>query len=389
MSIISGNNITFLSSDIFEATGGIIERTGLTANSSDTMPTALNIISVFKGTSSIDPTGNLIEVYVLNSSETYTIKINSGVGMTMKPGPTDVIQPKTIKRYTIVVRSSTTVDLYNLDYNGTPIVTEKIITNVIENNPTDVQPVQIFNNITELTIGTNMNFTTNGDLSLTGNLFSYRSVASLSDDSDLIYSSGQILGGYIKRVLVNNRTDKLPTAASLVSAIENPIIGTSFFCYIQNASSSSRSLTITTNTGITLSGIDNNFARYFTLILLFVITNINQGTEAITCYNLGTLSSAREGSATLITTVTSNYTLLASDSTINVNASTVTLTLPLISSIGQKRYHITNINSSNTPRITINPSSGDTILGSNSFLLNVKYGSISMYNDEESNWILY
>ena len=34
----------------------------------------------------------------------------------MKPGPYDVIQPQTVKRYTIVVTSATECEIYNLDY---------------------------------------------------------------------------------------------------------------------------------------------------------------------------------------------------------------------------------------------------------------------------------
>ncbi len=96
-----------------------------------------------------------------------------------------------------------------------------------------------------------------------------------------------------------------------------------------------------------------------------------------------------------ITTITTNtYIVLSSDNTINVDTNTInsmcTLTLPLISTIGQKRYFITDISGkAGIYNIRVIPSGSDTIIGTNSVTINSNYSSISMYNDEVSNWILY
>ena len=64
----------------------------------------------------------------------------------MKPGPTDGIQANSIKKYTFIVRSDTTCDVYNLDNNGQTIVTQNLITNVIEPVPGTTE-VTIFENV--------------------------------------------------------------------------------------------------------------------------------------------------------------------------------------------------------------------------------------------------
>lgn len=395
---ISGDNVTLTASQFINYKDSVLTRTGLTADSTDLTPTAANLTSGING----PPWTTDYSFYIYNSSDTYKITLTCNTGFTMIPGPTDTIMPKTVKKYDVKIINQTTVEVYNLNHNGQQIVAEKIITNVIEKNSEDVQPVQIFNNTTQITLGSGpvLDVNTNGDVNIYGNIFAYTSVAYLTTNSNLTYTPGQILGGFIKRDISSNVTDKLPTAEDLVAAIKNPKVGTSFTCSVQQASDDNKKLTIQENTGITIPGLDTTIQRYYTLVLLFVITNPNVGSEAITCYVMGTLKDAKKGDVPNLKNVTTNsYTLDPLDDTINVDYSgstwwwsndNVTLTLPLISTVGQKRYHITD-NGGNASRtnIVVVPSGSDTILGTDSFTINSNYASISLYNDEGSNWIIY
>lgn len=101
------------------------------------------------------------------------------------------------------------------------------------------------------------------------------------------YSVAEILGGFVLRDTASTaRADLLPTAAALVAAINGCQIGTSFRTWIRNTSAGAGSITITTNTGLTLSG---TVAIVFQQQkeLLFVCTNCTVGSEAWTVYSLG------------------------------------------------------------------------------------------------------
>jgi hypothetical protein len=110
---------------------------------------------------------------------------------------------------------------------------------------------------------------------------------------------------------------------------------------------------------------------------------------------VGTIRDARRGEASLINTVKNeSYTLSYIDSTINVDTEYIKkkciLTLPEILTIKQKRYHITDSTGrAGTYNIVIVPSGSNTIMGQKSFTINSNYSSISLYNDEIYNWILY
>ncbi len=99
-------------------------------------------------------------------------------------------------------------------------------------------------------------------------------------------------------------------------------------------------------------------------------------------------------SSEIITITTPSYTILPSDNIINVSTNTIctlcTLTLPTISVVGQKRYFITDsTGKAGIYNIRVIPSGSDTIIGTTSVKINSNYSSISMYNDEVGNWILY
>lgn len=396
MTTLTGNNLTYTVNNLFDSEGKVIERTGLTGNSIDTFPTGTEISEPYFG-----QIGVYFDVVIYNSDNTYTITILPGSGGTMKPGipggeQKDIIQPNSLKRYTFVITSSTTCNIFNLDNNGQTIVTEKIITNNIEKEPGSGE-VTIYENVSNIIFGSGGSSSNDdGSMTLYGNLFKFSSVAELNATSDISYSVGQIMGGLILRDPGNsNREDTLPDAANIVAAIPKVTIGSSFVTRIQNTGSK-KTITIKEGTGITISGTDTSISKERTKMFLFVVTNKNSGSEAVTAYIMGSLLDSDYAAASLVANVTStSYTVLESDNTINVNyyhyrGYDVTITLPEISTVGQKRYFITDVggNASRNNIIVVTGGS-DTIVGEDSVTINSDYSSISMYNDEDSNWILY
>jgi hypothetical protein len=101
------------------------------------------------------------------------------------------------------------------------------------------------------------------------------------------YTAAEILSGLLLRdALSSARADLLPTAASIVAAINGCQVGTSFRTWIRNTGAGAGSITLTTNTGLTLSG---TVAIVFQQMkeLMFVVTDNRVGFEAVTVYSLG------------------------------------------------------------------------------------------------------
>jgi hypothetical protein len=101
------------------------------------------------------------------------------------------------------------------------------------------------------------------------------------------FSASDILSGFIMRDTGSAaRADLLPKAADVIAAINGCQVGTSFRFFIRNTSAGAGSITVTTNTGNTLSG---------TVAIVFqqqkefmaVVTNVTRGSEAITYLSLG------------------------------------------------------------------------------------------------------
>jgi len=86
------------------------------------------------------------------------------------------------------------------------------------------------------------------------------------------------------------------------------------------------------------------------------------------------------------------YSVLQSDETIGVSRSTsgpCTLTLPLIGTVGLKRYNIVDTGgSANTNAIKIQTSGSDTINGQPDVIINNNYNSISLTSDNNSSWFI-
>jgi hypothetical protein len=103
---------------------------------------------------------------------------------------------------------------------------------------------------------------------------------------NVTYSVAQILSGLLNRdALSGAKADLLPTAAALVAGINGAQVGTSFRTIIRNTGAAAGSITVTTNTGITLVG--TMVVPFQSLQeLLFVVMSVTPGAEAITVYSL-------------------------------------------------------------------------------------------------------
>lgn len=101
------------------------------------------------------------------------------------------------------------------------------------------------------------------------------------------YTAAVIKGGIILRDPNGaGRADLFPTAANLVAALPSCPVGTTFRVLIRNTADAAETITMTTNTGLTLSGtmtIAQNQQRQFIVRL----TNVTSGAEAVTIYSRG------------------------------------------------------------------------------------------------------
>jgi len=120
---------------------------------------------------------------------------------------------------------------------------------------------------------------------LTGNMISQMTVTTKSTVGDVTYTAAEILGGMILRDPNGGaRADLFPTAADMIAAIKQAKAGNAFEVTIRNTADAAETITMTTNTGLTLSGTmtiaQNNSKRF-----LVVVT----AADAVTIYSLGTV----------------------------------------------------------------------------------------------------
>ncbi len=114
-------------------------------------------------------------------------------------------------------------------------------------------------------------------------------VTSIATAGNVTYTAAQLLGGFILRDGNGGaRTDVLPTAALLVAAMNGVQPGVGFEFTIRNTSTTAISITMSAGTGATLSPTSQAIAQNNGKRFLIVITTITAGSEAYTCYSLGT-----------------------------------------------------------------------------------------------------
>jgi len=110
MTTIPGNNYTYIGTDLTNALGYLITRTP-TANSTDTLPTATDIILSFVGINDVANNGQSFGVSIFNNS-TFMITLNTGTGVTFTGISSDTILPLATRTYTFVQTAVSTVSCY-------------------------------------------------------------------------------------------------------------------------------------------------------------------------------------------------------------------------------------------------------------------------------------
>lgn len=129
--------------------------------------------------------------------------------------------------------------------------------------------------------------TTFGNIRAKGVVAEEGSVATIATASAVTFSASQVIGGLILRDPAGaGRADLVPTVASLYEALGNPqnVANLSFEFTIRNTADAAETITVTTNTGWTLSGtmtIAQNNSKRFKVVFATPTT--------ATLYSLGTV----------------------------------------------------------------------------------------------------
>lgn len=124
------------------------------------------------------------------------------------------------------------------------------------------------------------------NLQATGNVYEKTTVSTIATAAAVTFTADQVLGGLILRDPGANRADLVPTAASVFAAVNSPISyeGVSFEFTIRNTADAAETITVTTNTGVTLSGTmtiaQNNTKRFLW---------VQNSPTTATVYSLGTI----------------------------------------------------------------------------------------------------
>ena len=97
---IVGNNIVYTGPQLINTNGHFVERIP-TANSNDTLPSAIDLIDAFIGQNSSANIGQNVTFMIYNNSS-YTINLYPGTDITFKGVSYDVIYPQSVKSYMVV-----------------------------------------------------------------------------------------------------------------------------------------------------------------------------------------------------------------------------------------------------------------------------------------------
>lgn len=130
----------------------------------------------------------------------------------------------------------------------------------------------------------------NGFISTGGGVsVEYGVPVSYSTAAAITYTAADLKTGLILRNPNGaGRADLVPTAAQIVAAFPGAVAGTWFEFEIRNTAGAAETITVTTNTGITLSGtmtIAQSNAKQFRCQLV----TVTSGSEAVTIYSRGTV----------------------------------------------------------------------------------------------------
>lgn len=106
-------------------------------------------------------------------------------------------------------------------------------------------------------------------------LLNVASVSTVTTAGNVTYTPAQVMGGLILRNTSGaNRSDVVPTASDLLAALGDATLGSSagqsFEFTIRNTATAAETITLTANTGVTLSGtmtIAQNNSKRFLVVL--------------------------------------------------------------------------------------------------------------------------
>lgn len=120
--------------------------------------------------------------------------------------------------------------------------------------------------------------------------FRKRTLASIATVGAGTYLVADLLKGLIQRDPAGAaRADTIDTAANIVGALTNSVIGAFIACAVHNIGSTGEDITITAGAGITLdSSLNVTIKPGQVATLLFVATNVTAAAEAVTVYRLDT-----------------------------------------------------------------------------------------------------
>jgi len=136
---------------------------------------------------------------------------------------------------------------------------------------------------------TGMTLSGAGDLWIDKRLFQTTIVTNITTAGAATLSAAQMVGGMITRdPNGDNRTDTTDTAANIVAAIADAIVGTSFEFTIKNTADAAETITVAGGTNVTTSGT-MTIAQNYTKRFMVVLTNVTGASEAATIYSLGTV----------------------------------------------------------------------------------------------------
>jgi hypothetical protein len=122
------------------------------------------------------------------------------------------------------------------------------------------------------------------------NDFPLITVSSVSGTGATTLTAAQLIGGLINRSgMTSGRSDPTDSAANIVAAIPNAVVGTSFRFTIRNTTATYTE-TITAGSGVTLVPATITIPTVDVRNFLAICTNVTGGAQAVSIYDLGASS---------------------------------------------------------------------------------------------------